>query len=539
MINTKHLFTLVCLLLTVGLSGQCYVNEFPFDGEDDDRFGDRLVTDSLKTVVAAWRDDHSGLVEAGSVYLYDENNNFVNKITASDAGNFDRFGIDVDSYVSPTMNRFIVGAHNEDTAAPNAGAAYIYDWNGSSWDEYKVIPSDGADTDFFGFRVTIFEDTAVVGAPLHDQNGNWSGAAYVYQFNGTSWIETQKLLPSHFDDDDRFGTDVSLYDGRLLIGAKEHTHAPWPFPAGSGVTFEFEWNGTQWVEIQEFIPATIGVGAEFGVSIAQDGNRVLIGAPEEGSGIAYMYDIDNNNNWNETKIQASGLSFSDAFGDDVAMHGNQIISGSAYAVRADKFDWNGTQWVQTNYGSPVINADFGSAVGVYKHRVVIGAAYDNIGFDDTGSVFFYDQDQFFVDNDGDGYGHSDHYIYACSMPATGYIDNNLDCDDSDPNITTVGSPCVAANPCEINATVQPDCSCAGTMQIPVNVFNNTLGNNLWNQAENWSLAVIPDYCHDVIIPNGYTCNILAGESGACYKINVEADANFNMDPSSTFEAIVE
>ncbi|MCH8153379.1 MAG: FG-GAP repeat protein, partial [Planctomycetes bacterium] len=44
---------------------------------------------------------------------------------------------------------------------------------------FKLLPDDGAAFDWFGSSVAISEETAIVGASQHDDNGSNSGSAYL------------------------------------------------------------------------------------------------------------------------------------------------------------------------------------------------------------------------------------------------------------------------------------------------------------------------------------------------------------------------
>lgn len=61
-------------------------------------------------------------------------------------------------------------------------------------EEQKLLPSDGAAGDQFGFSVAISGETIVVGAPFADVLGIAdSGAIYVFVHDGTSFVEEAKL----------------------------------------------------------------------------------------------------------------------------------------------------------------------------------------------------------------------------------------------------------------------------------------------------------------------------------------------------------
>ena len=62
--------------------------------------------------------------------------------------------------------------------------------------ETKLLPSDGAADDWFGYAVSVSGDVALVGAVEDDDNGVDSGSAYVFRWNGSNWVQEQKLLAS-------------------------------------------------------------------------------------------------------------------------------------------------------------------------------------------------------------------------------------------------------------------------------------------------------------------------------------------------------
>ncbi len=117
------------------------------------------------------------------------------KITASDAAAVDFFG----TSVAISGDTVIVGARFEDVPGSSSGSAYVYrrDEGGvDNWGEVmKLTASDAADEDFFGQAVAISGDTAIVGAPLNEDDGDDSGSAYVYQRDlggSDNWGEVTK-----------------------------------------------------------------------------------------------------------------------------------------------------------------------------------------------------------------------------------------------------------------------------------------------------------------------------------------------------------
>ena len=74
--------------------------------------------------------------------------------------------------------------------------------NGVWSEQQKLTASDGASSDHFGISVSIDGDTAVIGAYGDDDNGSYSGSAYVYVRSNGVWSEQQKLTASDGAADD-------------------------------------------------------------------------------------------------------------------------------------------------------------------------------------------------------------------------------------------------------------------------------------------------------------------------------------------------
>jgi hypothetical protein len=75
-----------------------------------------------------------------------------------------------------------VGSPGDDDKGSDAGAVYLYTLNSTSniWgDEQKIVASDGAADDYFGFVVAMSgTGDLVVGTPTDDDKGFNSGSVY-------------------------------------------------------------------------------------------------------------------------------------------------------------------------------------------------------------------------------------------------------------------------------------------------------------------------------------------------------------------------
>ncbi|MHC4414142.1 MAG: hypothetical protein ACYS0G_02535 [Planctomycetota bacterium] len=183
----------------------------------------------------------------------------------------------------------VVGAHNDDDNGSSSGSAYVYRWNGSSWgQEQKLLASDGAGGDWFGWSVSVSGDVAVVGAYLDDDNGDRSGSAYVFRWNGSSWTEEAKLLASDGAAGDYFGVSVSVSGDVVVVGAYEDDDNG----SSSGSAYVYRWNGSSWGQEQKLLASDGAAGDFFGYSVSVSGNIAVVGAySDDYTGSAYVYQV--------------------------------------------------------------------------------------------------------------------------------------------------------------------------------------------------------------------------------------------------------
>ena len=101
--------------------------------------------------------------------------------------------------MSADGTKVIAGARNADHSVTDGGAAYIFTYNGTSWDTgVKIVASDAQTSDYFGYSVSMSSDgtKVAVGAYYEDAGGAEAGAAYVFIYNGTAWVQQAKLVAS-------------------------------------------------------------------------------------------------------------------------------------------------------------------------------------------------------------------------------------------------------------------------------------------------------------------------------------------------------
>ena len=241
-------------------------------------------------------DDCTAGIWCGSAYVYRFNGatwEEEQKLTASDAAAYDEFGISV----SLSGDTVVVGAHIDDcTARLYCGSAYVYRFNGETWEEeQKLTASDAAPNARFGGSVSLSGDTAVVGA-LDDgcAGGSNCGSAYVFRFDGNAWAEEQKLTALDAAAFDRFGYSVSVSGDTVVVGALFNDCAA---GGGCGAAYVYRFNGAIWTQVQKLTASDAAVGDAFGVSVSLSGDTAVVGALDDdcGAGVncgsAYVFSL--------------------------------------------------------------------------------------------------------------------------------------------------------------------------------------------------------------------------------------------------------
>jgi len=202
------------------------------------------------------------------------------KLLASDGAGGDLFGWSV----SVSGDTAVIGAWWDDDSGTNSGSAYVFRFNGWSWvQQAKLLPSDGAAGDDFGLSVSVSGDTAVIGARFDDDNDPNSGSAYVFRYSGSSWVQQAKLLAADGAAGDNFGLSVSVSGDTAVIGAPQDDDY-----LGSGYVFRL--NGLSWIQEAKLL-GDDGPGYDhLGCSVSVSGDTTLVGAPGVfGLGSAYVF----------------------------------------------------------------------------------------------------------------------------------------------------------------------------------------------------------------------------------------------------------
>ncbi|MGH8426638.1 MAG: hypothetical protein ACRES7_01475 [Gammaproteobacteria bacterium] len=260
-------------------------------------------------------------------------------------------------------------------AVNDAHAAYPLTVDPLVWLEQKVIASDGAAGDRFGFSVALSGSTALVGAPNATVNGNqYQGAAYVFSESGGTWSQTAKLTASDGAAYDFFGISVAVSGSTAIVCAENATVNG---NGSQGAAYVFSDSGGTWSQTAKLTASDGATGDAFGSSVVLVGSTALVGAVNAtvngnfAQGAAYVFS-DSGGTWSQTaKLTASDGAANDQFGFSVALSGSTALVG-AYRATVNGNSAQGAAYVFTESGDTWAQSQ--------KLTANDGAAYDFFGF---------------------------------------------------------------------------------------------------------------------------------------------------------------
>lgn len=315
------------------------------DAQDNNPIGISVAIDGDYIVVGANMDDDTA-PDSGAAYVFHRNSPIpdawgeVAKLEASDAAVADEFGWSV----AISGDYVVVGARVEDGGGANRGAAYVFDRNWptpDAWGEVKKLTaSDAQDGDQFGCSVAINGDNVVVGARYEDGAGTSRGAAYVFNRNSPTpdnWGQVVKLTATSPENAAYFGQSVAVSGDFALVGARGEDGAGTNL--GAAYIYDRNYGGSDnWGEVANLTASDAQNGDEFGSSVAISGDYAIVGAYyEDGTGTsqgaAYVYgrNYGGADAWGEVmKLTALDAQSDDWFGYSVAISGDYAVVGSPY-----------------------------------------------------------------------------------------------------------------------------------------------------------------------------------------------------------------
>ena len=266
----------------------------PRDPREGAFFGSCVALDGGTAVVGTPHDSQRG-AEAGAAYVFERDASGVWSQTAKLLANDAHFGDNLGHSVAVDGDVIVAGAPNAAPLGNWSGAAYVFERVGGVWSQTaKLIASDGSVFHSFGESVAVSSESILIGAWGAAGRELYTGAAYVFERIGPGqWAQTAKLVASDGANSDDFGFSVTMGSGVAIVGAPgTDAHGQ---SSGSGYVFGRSSSG--WVETAKLLARDGGPWDKLGYSVSLSGDQVVIGAPfdddlGEDSGSAYVFSLN-------------------------------------------------------------------------------------------------------------------------------------------------------------------------------------------------------------------------------------------------------
>ena len=291
----------------------------------------------------------------------------------------------------------------------NRGAVYVFQQPAGGWrdthESAVLTTADGQTDDSLGARVGISGDTVVASAPRHavlqrrDQ-----GAAYVFVKPASGWkdaTQTAELTVIDGAAEDSLSA-VAISGDTVAAGVDRH---PTGGHANQGIAYLFAKPAGGWTDefaTSELTASDGAAGDQFGLSVAVDGDTVVVGAPSHQVGLAhqgaaYVFNRPfggfGPSTTQTAQLTAADGSNNDKFGFSVAVSGPDIAVGSPLHQVGSNGDQGagyvftkpGPLWKDTNQADELTADDgaagdlFGLPIGISNGIPVAAAGLHSVG----------------------------------------------------------------------------------------------------------------------------------------------------------------
>jgi hypothetical protein len=232
--------------------------------------------------------------------------------------------------VSLDGDRIVVGAQCDSEVDFCAGAAYVFDFDGTRWNRTaKLHSSDATSVQLFGSEVSLSGDRLAVTALGTGDGELPTGAVYIFEFDGAAWSETAKITPFLPTGQDAFGESIALEGNRLAVGAALDD----TLGLNAGAAYVYELDGDDWEPVEKITGSGGMAGDAFGGAVDLDGDVLVIGGvgsdgPPVDSGRVWVFRFDGSE-WSERgRLRAPDRQSNDAFGAAVAADRARLLAGA-------------------------------------------------------------------------------------------------------------------------------------------------------------------------------------------------------------------
>lgn len=210
---------------------------------------------------------------------------------------------------------------------PDPGKAFVFRWNGTSWVEEAILVAPGAvEFDNFGYAVAINGDRIAVGAPFEDLGEGTKGSVYVFKHNGSTWVQEARIRPLDDDTNKGFGLSVALRGDELVVGAPGDQ----TFSNSNGAVYVLEWSGTSWEQTTKLFPSNPVGTIELGLFVDIGADTIVGTSGNPHDAFAQVYAREGSNWIPRFRLEVTGAGTSLSDDASLLILGNRVHGLGAF-----------------------------------------------------------------------------------------------------------------------------------------------------------------------------------------------------------------
>lgn len=360
----------------------------------NDAVGSSVALDADTAVIGAPNLDYITGAAKGAAFVFTRSGSSWTqqaKLTANDGETGDAFGFSV----AVQGDTAVLGSRNDGSPGKlSHGSAYVFARDGTTWTQQaKLLSSDGSAYDYFGSKVALDGDTALVGNNSEETILSTTESAYVFVRTGTAWSQQARLVSDNWKKFDAFGCSLALSGDTALVGMMGFSTDA---GASAGAACVFTRQGTAWSPPVLLTTGGGSAGDNFGFSLALSGNTALIGSLNDSTpagntaGTAHVF-VRSGTAWShQMKLTAADGAYADYFGHAVSLDQDTAVisalgadlpgavppaggdAGAAYVFARAGATW--TQQAKLMALDAEAGNQFGLAVSVHGDRALVGSS---------------------------------------------------------------------------------------------------------------------------------------------------------------------
>ncbi len=285
----------------------------------------------------------------------------------------------------------VSGAPNQNNSR---GEVFVYERTGGVWNlKTQIIGNDLQPNDLFGSSVLIKNNYIIVSAKGSNSN---RGAVYIFEKNGNSWLQKQKITASDAQNDDYFGHSIAFNATNNLLAVSAVGKN-----SSQGSVYTYSFINNQWNQNAILNASNGGAYHQFGFSISIENSYLVVGAPFQNSstGGAYIFQQNLNGTWSEVvKLSDMYSQQGGRFGYGVSISNNTIVvsspGDSPQRIGFLKFYRKNIDGTWSAGGETLngkgLGGNFGSSIQLTSNYLIVAAEGEDVnGITDKGSAYVY------------------------------------------------------------------------------------------------------------------------------------------------------